>query len=540
MIKQYSKPPFLGGFRPVASRGLGINTQAVLGQEIVRGWPVSTNNVNNVAGFPFAFVNSQGKAIFNMPPGYAQDAFHIEADGGILAGVPGEFPSSVDVIVGFDIVTMDNAPPDSLPLSNSGYSWKPGRQVKIWGSVSGDFFTEGTNQTISKVIPANSQSDNVLIDGGGHNPNLPGEGGLILGGLYFQPNGWNPDFTVSGTTSGPYQLAAGQACELFFFFQSLPNDAVHPTWTVVPYLTALRVVTNAGTVNIPLSSIHGGFGAGSAGLPWPPWPGSPGDGYGQPWNAYGPISFTQPAASGGLTAADDGYQDVWLDRLPVPVPSTPPWVTALRAPSGDLPEIVMDFLNNRYWANGFVVGIGDLLYNNSAFGHWNPGSALSPGQGLKFSVANSAWTLTPTYGNPLLSGACILIRANMDPASGANIEVDLCDPTFAIDNFGYMQAGAGSGTTFANLTASTGVTPNITVPALANDAIAYNVLGNVTGTMGISINDSADSTIANTVGATDPTNYAMFISNSATSFCTLVALYRPQPNGDLPAISLLS
>ena len=546
MVQQYSKPPFIGGFRPVAARGLGVNVAAPSGTQILRGWPVSTNDANNVAPGKFCFVNSAGKFTFNIPASYSPEPvynFGVTVEGGLLAEVPGQFPAKVESLIGIHLVTADDVAPNALPLSDSGYSWRPGRQFKIWGQTPANpsFTTQFTNQEAVCNIPQLSTSDNTLIDGGGHNPNLPGEGGMLIGGrVFFQPNGWNPDFSTTGSTTGPYSFLAGQQIECFFFFQTLPDDNVNPDYACYPYITKITVFGSGfADIVIPLTDVHIGFGAGSAGLPWPPWPGSPGDGYGQPWNPYAPAPTAQPPQSGGLTSNDNGYQDVWLDIIPPPVPSVPFWVEALRAPSGDLPYIVMDFENNRYWKSGFVVGIGDIVEADQNFSgaNWLPGTAIVQGKGLQLNSAAVGWVMYPTVSQPIIAGSTVLIRMDLDPAQTGNYEVDLANISFAIDHFGLIESD-GAGNVVTNVTGDA-VSANLTHANTSNNGTAFTLRGNVTSTQHMSLDGAGDVSSATTAGATDPERYCAFAVTSLTSYNTLTVFYPPQPDADLPAISML-
>ena len=276
----------------------------------VRGWEVTTNNVGGSPSH-YALVNCVGWFPLTLPGAYNGGSIDINVDGGLYSS--GVFPGSILAYVGITVVTADDQPPHSLALSDSGYTWRPGRHFKTWNAAASAWSAEGPGATLVNIVANGNTRDYTLIDGGGGSPNFPGEGCYY--DIHTQPYGWDPnlDNTQNEHPAGTYTLAPGQQVEVMIFTQTLPSDGANPDRGAYPVITAINAVvpTASGnvTVPVPLTSLTVGFGSGSSGIAFPPWFPDPAYHYGVPWNPYRAISPGQPAISGG---GDDGFQDLYL------------------------------------------------------------------------------------------------------------------------------------------------------------------------------------------------------------------------------------
>lgn len=247
----------------------------------------------------------------------------------------------------------------------------------------------------------------------------------------------------------------------------------------------------------------------------------------------------------GLPTADPGVSGaLWVDpvtrelRISPYVASAPAWVTALRAPSGDLPLVVLDWKNGRYWAGGAVQANADAVVEDCpamATG-WNSAMAIVPGSGLQEFGNISTFQIKAAFAGGLLGGLTVLIVGDLNPANSAVFEIDLFEPTFAFDRWGALH-GNGDGTHLHGTLNDVVNTANIV--GTGNNAVAFNIT-HAAANMDLAIDGGGDITQAQGVPAAAATLVADFTGGiDATSFSTLMAFYAPQPAADLGAISLL-
>lgn len=214
----------------------------------------------------------------------------------------------------------------------------------------------------------------------------------------------------------------------------------------------------------------------------------------------------------------------------------PAWVEALRAPSGDLPLVAGDFANDRYWMDGALSTVSAVFVADASWRPWDPVTDITPAAGI--TALSNGPILSPAAIALLPAGATQVLIATMDDADTQSITGIYGDFTTADP---YYQTALSSPLAGKSLIEAYSITPSqdVTVSVI-EDALAgvnsFAVTHTPTRIAG-SLNGAA--VVAATAAAPDLPFAALTIATSATTAIAfaLWAIYAPQPEADLPALS---
>jgi hypothetical protein len=209
--------------------------------------------------------------------------------------------------------------------------------------------------------------------------------------------------------------------------------------------------------------------------------------------------------------------------------SFPSWLP--QAPSGDRPVIYADFANGNYWGNGATTTAAALFTQNLDWGPFDPATIVA-GLGLGASTFDAQPTIVADfYADLLTTGFTFVSTTNTPDTSDYHFiaSVELADfPGFTNEYTGNIATSA-----------------DVTAPGHALHKAAP-VATHVTGALTIGFSEIALCVAggevfvdASAVPVTPLTNIALFSKWSATkpSYLQSFALYAPQPNIDLQALS---
>ncbi len=272
---------------------------------------IRTVNVNNDS--PFEIQNNVGWFNWTVPEGYvAGDDVTLTASGGALS--EGAFPAAFEIMLEYDMITVNGGAVGVGPYSGSGHSYAPGVVQKDF--ISGNFFPNWTSQGLGQTATGGGSfyqfGGYTLIDGAGGG--YAGEGMLNLNfpgdpaGFYFGPLGFIPDIaTTAIQVALTTTLSPGDVVTFWFVVFVTATDVANPTRTVYGVVTDLTVTTpNAPDTVIDLATIHVGFNTGGTAVPTTQGPAT----Y-NPWRAVEAIS---PPLS-------TDHQDLYLMATALPLPN---------------------------------------------------------------------------------------------------------------------------------------------------------------------------------------------------------------------------
>lgn len=289
-----------------------------------------------------------------------------------------------------------------------------------------------------------------------------------------------------------------------------------------------------------------------------------------PESAGTSVEFVDPRSTVRLetdkemrTGVDDyaGRTLAKVNFVEAPLVATTPlpgWVLALRAPSGKLPGIILDFANGRYWAAGAVQALGTVVDDDPTFGPWDP-AVIVPGLGVPADAALSqqGHVVRAFYGSTwLTAGFTAYIKSiggppgftNATYSSTRQYELDLYERTYVNDGIIHIVAGAPpnmlSGTDYDFTFTPTAASYTQTSPVATNK---IRFATNITWPkMAISLEGIAptDATISAPVSPPTPplTDIAFGTFGGGVGdglYLGLVVIYDLQPEADLAMISVL-
>ena len=217
----------------------------------------------------------------------------------------------------------------------------------------------------------------------------------------------------------------------------------------------------------------------------------------------------------------------------------PVWLPT--APSGDRPLIYADFKNGHYWADGGIVASTDLFYTNPAWGTFDPASIVT-GFGLAMlTSAHARPSIVHTYLTFDLKNCTVVYRIHIggdltNYSVGSEIDV-WQSPDYTYDAWGEYTGSSGSGSPLPPIYAS----PDATT--VSGSAIALAVdMGNAFTVTGLkttgSMNGGVITSVTGGAPGVDPTDISVVcIGSDPLNFLTSFAIYAPQPDADLPALS---
>lgn len=237
---------------------------------------------------------------------------------------------------------------------------------------------------------------------------------------------------------------------------------------------------------------------------------------------------------------------------------TPAWVTALQAPSGDLPSIALDFQNGRYWANGALAPVNSIVTTNASWGTWDS-SVIVPGLGLPDSANPAGWITLPSALQNVGITALMNVISNGSPP--------INDPSGQVDSqwqFYYSDDPWSNAEQYCRLNSETWLA---TATMDGDNTFGQNIgagfnIENVEP-LAAPISRTAFSLLYTTappqmsnqgaaiVGPTNPSDVTLVTGPvvalpfagtsffSQTGYLSLLAIYPLQPDSDLPAIAIL-
>lgn len=234
------------------------------------------------------------------------------------------------------------------------------------------------------------------------------------------------------------------------------------------------------------------------------------------------------------------------------ISGAPDWVFALRSPAGDLPLMVADFKNGRYYVDGQAVTEPDLFEENRDWGYYTSGQVV-PGGGLT-DLSTNTTTPNPSDGH---FGAWPVLKAEVAAMIGDECTVVLAtnflNGTLQLAGFEYNDLpGFGTERFVWFRHAATGSSYVSTYESGVQDTFFYTGDGmtgrnKIAATLGMThLAGSTNGEAVQTASPTTPVNAwtnICIVSPGGVSgqpgFLEMIIVYPVQDDADLPSLSTL-
>jgi hypothetical protein len=207
----------------------------------------------------------------------------------------------------------------------------------------------------------------------------------------------------------------------------------------------------------------------------------------------------------------------------------PDWVTALAAPSGDLPLVVADFKQSLYYrADIGICALADIIVENLQWGHFDPAESVYPGSGMTNASNEGNFTMNDDAYALVVSGTVVTVTTNVSGNSQADIELTAL-PSYAVDvafsssvesNTAYLKDWVG----------------NIGVDLNASETDTFKLAGTYSAGR-ISCSAQGDDVVSIAVPDNFADRNALTGVPPTNGFIEQIILYPVQPDEDLPALA---
>jgi hypothetical protein len=234
-----------------------------------------TVSYNTLYTDPFNLFTTQGQFDITIPADWDNSSFSPTFDINVTGGIvcPGDSPLGLYMLAKFEFATVNGGSIITAPTSSDGFAYLPGAVTNTWGTASSDpITTAGIDQPFSTISLGPNEisgQNDVLIDGAAYG--FPGDGfvtGAFLPSIQG-PCGWVPNINSTQAGAG-VKLVAGQTASMYVSIYLDIGDDTFPDREAYGVIQSISYTYKGTTVEVPLSSVHVGFGGGGPVLPYPP------------------------------------------------------------------------------------------------------------------------------------------------------------------------------------------------------------------------------------------------------------------------------